>query len=191
VRIPTIKPFAFGVLAAVTSGVLVNFILAGMEVDQGKPGRYGSWPVSVSSGSLSLSSSVTPDGGYTSIVPLGAAWSRTSNLVGVPSNGVACTTVGGASCTIIFPSTSLVLYQNMTITISNVGANAIDNVLVEWSADDTNREIWDTTTFSGIAAGVTKSLAMTGNSRRYLRIEARSASGSTAQVYVDATAQAF
>lgn len=183
---------------------LAALVYAGTEVDQGKPGRYGSWPVSVSAISATAVNVldggytnvlntvvVVPDGGYTTIVPASVALLRTSNLQGIPSNGAACTTAGGASCTIILASTNYQLYQNVAISIQNAGANTINNVLVEWSPDNSAFEVWDSTTFANLAAGAILSMQLGDNSRKFLRIEARSASGSTAQVYVDGTDQAF
>lgn len=194
-------------------------VLAGTEVDQGKPGHYGPWPVSISGGALTLSSAVVVDGGYLNSVgtvtngvivagkliidggsitptPPAASSSSTSTLATVlASNGTPCTVGGGASCTNIYGGsggTSWLGYQNMTVTIYNSGANIVDNVLIEWSPNGTNWEVWDSTTFANLVVGsIPKSLALTGNSRHFLRIEARSASGATANVYVDGTSQAY
>lgn len=109
----------------------------------------------------------------------------------VPTNGTACTTAGGASCTVIYApdDTEWLGWTNITITIRNSGANPITDVLVEWSPDNTNWEVWDSTTFAALAAGGIKSLGIGGNSRRFLRIEARSALGATAVVHVHANTE--
>ena len=173
--------------------VFAALVYAGTEVDQGKPGRYGSWPVNISSAvsGTANGSWVYLDGGYTTLTPTASALLRTANLQGIAVNATPCTTAGGASCTIILPSTSYQLYQNVAITIQNAGANTIENVLVEWSPDNTNFEVWDSTTFANLAAGAVLSMQFGDNSRKFLRIEARSASGSTAQVYADGTDQAY
>lgn len=96
----------------------------------------------------------------------------------------ACTAVGGAGCTIVLASTQVIAWTNITITIANTGANAFTNVLVEFSPDNSTWEIWDSTTFATLATATSLSLGMAGNSRRYLRIEAKSASGSSSSVWL-------
>ncbi len=142
--------------------------------NQGRPGAFGPWPVtgSGSSGTATVS-------GRNAINP-----AATTTVVA--SNATPCTTAGGASCTIVYASTNWQTWTNITITIRNSGANAFSNVLIEWSPDGTNFEVWDTTTFGTLAAGGIISLAIAGNSRRFLRIEARSASGATAVVNITA-----
>lgn len=100
----------------------------------------------------------------------------------VNSNGTACTAAGGASCTIILASIEVVAWTNITITIRNSGANALTNVLIEFSPDNSNFEVWDSTSFAALASGAILSMAFAGNSRRYLRIEGRSAAGTTTVV---------
>jgi hypothetical protein len=106
--------------------------------------------------------------------------SATTTAVG--ASGVACTTPGGASCTIILASTEIIGWSNVTITMRNSGANAFSNVLIEFSPDGTNWEVWDSTTLATLAAAAILSISISGNSRRYIRMEARSASGATAVV---------
>lgn len=162
---------------------LAAIVIAGTEVDQGKGGRYGPWPVT---------GVFTFDGGY--LEPSPNCCVLDSNGVSVTASGVACTTAGGASCTNIYGGsggTSYLAYQNLTITIYNQGANTIENVLVEWSADGSAFEVWDSTTFANLTAGSVESMMISGNSRRFLRIEARSSAGSTVNVRVNATNRAF
>lgn len=105
----------------------------------------------------------------------------------VPTNGTACSTVGGSSCSNIYGGsggTNLSTYSSVTITIRNSGANTLDNVLLEWSPDGTNWEIWDSTTFAALATVTTLSMAITGNSRKFLRIEARAATVTTTVVSI-------
>lgn len=97
----------------------------------------------------------------------------------VPVDADACTTAGDADCTIVYASTYWLPWPAMTITLRNSGANALSNCLVEWSADNTNWEVWDSTTFATLASGAILSMGISGQSRGYLRIEARSASGTT------------
>lgn len=141
--------------------------LAGTLVDQGVPGNYGPWKI-------------------TSTASASAVTTPTATTTSISSNGAACTTAGGASCTIVYASTDWLKYSNITITIRNSGANVIENVLVEWSPDNTNFEVWDPNTFANLAAGAIKSLGISGNSRRYLRVEARSSAGASAVVNITA-----
>lgn len=153
---------------AVAFAAVAAVALAGTLVDQGVPGNYGPWKVTSVASSASVS---TP--------------TATTTVLAAQGNG--CTTAGDADCTTIYASTEWITYSNITITIRNSGANAITDVLVEWSPDGTNFEVWDNTTFAALAAGAIDSLAIAGNSRRYLRIEARSASGATAVVNITAS----
>ncbi len=158
----------------VLTAVLVGAIAFGVEqtVNQGSPGTRGPWPVTAGAGSSGTSTSSSLNAKY-----------PTATTTALIANGAACTTIGGASCTIIYASTDWGQWSNLTITLSNTdGANAITNVLVEWSPDSTRWEIWDSTTFAALAAGTTKSIAISGNSRRYLRIEARGAANVTSAV---------
>ena len=98
----------------------------------------------------------------------------TATTTTVPLNATPCTAVGGASCTIIYASTDWGAWPNITVSLRNSSANVLENVLVEWSPDGTNFELWDSTSLDNLAAGATASIAISGNSRRYLRLEARS-----------------
>lgn len=106
----------------------------------------------------------------------------------IASNGTTCAAVSGASCTQVYASTNWQTYRSLTITLDNTGANALTDCLIEWAPTDADatREIWDSTTFAGLASGTVKSLSIDGNSRRFLRIEGRSALGTTVDVYVTA-----
>jgi len=157
--------------------VLGAVALAQTQVDQGRPGKMGPWPVV-------LQGSSTTDGGAgtNAITP----WYPAATTTSLSANATPCTTAGGASCTTIQSSIQLGVWTNVTITLLNGGANAITNVLVEWSPDNTNWEVWDSTTFAAIAAGAQSSIAISGNSRRYLRMEARAAANTSATVTITA-----
>lgn len=106
----------------------------------------------------------------------------------IAANGAACTTIGGASCTIIYASTDWLAWPNYCITLrETAGANPVTNVEVEYSPDNTNWERWDSTTFAALGASTMKSLCVAGNAHRYLRIEAQSAAGSTVDAWVTAS----
>ena len=118
------------------------------------------------------------DGGSLQTINAGSSTSAPAETIStVVGNVTACTAVGGASCSIIYPSTDWGSVPNLSIAITNLGAAVIDNVLVEWSpiADGGGFELWDSTMFASLAASTTKSVAISGNSRRFLRIESRAA----------------
>lgn len=163
-------------IPAVLAAVLIGgFVLAGTEVDQGAPGAKGPWNVRTTGGS----SSCNPDAGVSCPSSINTKF-PTSTTTALTGNATPCTAVSGASCTVIYPSTDWGQWTDVTITLTNTdGADAITNVLVEWSANNSNWEIWDSTTFAALAAGASKSIAISGNSRRWLRIEARAANNVT------------
>lgn len=117
---------------------------------------------------------------YTTAPPSGSSSSGratnapTATSTPLTANATACTVASGASCTIILASTEIIAWTNISVTIRNAdAADAITNVLVEFSPDNTNWEVWDAATFAGLAATAILSMGIAGNSRRYIRIEAR------------------
>lgn len=97
----------------------------------------------------------------------------------------ACATPSAAGCTIIYASTDWQMWSDITITVRNSDAtNVLTQVIVEWSPTGAagTWEAWDTTTFAALAVSTTKSLAISGNSRRYLRIEGGAAAAVTSAV---------
>lgn len=187
--------------------VLGQLILGATAVDQGAPGKQGAWPVSVTT-AISLSdTAVTLDGGFTKVFgsvyidggsitpsPSSTATGVTTTSGSLPVQASGCTTVGDTDCTNIFGGASganLLAYRNFTITLENRGANAITDCLTEFSNDSTHWELWDNTWCAALAAGATKSLAFGENSRKFLRMEARSASGTDFLTTVNTTTQAF
>lgn len=182
----------------IVGSVLALFAIGGTLVDQGQPGKQGAWPTSVSSGTITtITNPVTVKTITTGGTPSNTAFETTGSFIStesvvIASNGTSCTTPGGASCTIIFGSggVTLLSFQNVTITILN-GSNVLTDCIVEWSVDNTNWENWDAQTFAGLPANTVRSLALSGNSRRYLRVEGRSAAGTTPFVTVTANGRAF
>lgn len=155
--------------------LIAGLVWAGTQVDQGAPGNMGPWPVKTVGGN----SSCSPDAGTSCPSSVNTKY-PTATTTALTGNATPCTAAGGATCTVIYASTDWGQWTDITITISNTdGADAITNVLVEWSPDNSRFEVWDSTTFAALAAGATKSIAISGNSRRYLRIEARAANNVT------------
>lgn len=146
-------------------------------VDQGQPGDQGPWPVVTgASGTSSSISSLTASSA--------APTKTTTSLTG---SGVACTAPGGASCTVILASTEVINWPNVAITIHNTGANTVDNVIIEWSPDGATWSTWDNTTMASLPTtdGLDmRDMQITGNSRRYIRIEARAAANTSVDVWL-------
>ena len=167
------KRYLPAVLAALVVGALA---LAG-PVKRGTSTDYGETMAGRDSAGKSYPIAVN-DAGYQYVISGDSATSAPAQTVStVVGNVTACTAVGGASCSIIYPSTDWGSVPNLSIAITNLGAAVIDNVLVEWSpiADGGGFELWDSTMFASLAASTTKSVAISGNSRRFLRIESRAA----------------
>lgn len=97
-----------------------------------------------------------------------------------------CTTVGDADCTNIFPATNLQAWPRITIWVTT-GGQVLDDCLVEWSYDGVNWELWDPNTFDAQPASTTRTIAIDGNSRKWLRIEARSATAQDVKVAITAS----
>lgn len=104
------------------------------------------------------------------------------------ASGSACTTPGAGGCAVMFGGIlgddDWIVYKNISITLSNTGSNPISDVIVEWSADQSNYEAWDPSSFDELPANTTKSIQISGNSRQYLRVEGRSQLGTTFSIYV-------
>ena len=110
----------------------------------------------------------------------------------LPPQPAGCTTAGGGPCTNFggssptsWSSTDFSQWPNLTVTVTVVSGTLTD-ALVEWSADNSNWEVWDSTTFDNMTG--TKSIAISGNSRRYLRLEGRAAGVTQVTVVVSANA---
>lgn len=138
----------------------------------------------IRSGTTTNTAQVDSNGALKVTTSGSAASTPAKTSMTVSSNATACTTAGGASCTTVLASTEIVSYARVAITVKNTGSNALSNCLVEFSPDGTSWEVWDTSTFGTLASGAIVSMQLDGNSRRYIRIEARSASGTTTDVWL-------
>lgn len=124
--------------------------------------------------------SINIAGGSTTSAP-------TKTTTSLTANATACTVPGGASCTTILASTDILSYARVALTINNTGANAIDNVIVQLSPDGTTWENWDATTFASLSAtagSTMKSIQLGDNSRHYIRVQARAAANTSADVWL-------
>lgn len=160
---------------------LLTAVVAAAQISVVKDGNATSYTVPVggkTQAGTRLPIPLTGDGGAIPTVNYGSLTSAPAETIStVVGNVTACTAVGGASCSVIYPSTDWGAVPNLSIAITNLGATVIDNVLLEWSpiADGGGFELWDSTMFASLAASTTKSVAISGNSRRFLRIESRAA----------------
>lgn len=123
-----------------------------------------------------------------------------STTLAIQASG--CTTVGDTDCTNIGKCSSATSgglcsatdaawfigeFTSFVLTVSNTGvSNVVSDVLVELSADGTNYELFDSAYFDELATTTTKSMQFSGNSRRWIRVNARSASGTTVVVSIAA-----
>lgn len=65
-------------------------------------------------------------------------------------------------------------WSNISITVNNTGSNDLGTIAVQFSPDNTNWENWETSCFSGLAAGAITSIQISGQSRNYMRLRANS-----------------
>lgn len=143
-----------------------------VDQGQGSTSFFAPWRVTAVGGSGSTSSSLS-------------TYTPSSTSTTLTANGAACTAAGGASCTVILASTEIISWSNVALTIRNSdAADPIDNVLIEFSPDNSNWEVWDSTTFASLTAGSILSLNLSGNARRYIRVEARAAANSASVVHL-------
>lgn len=155
---------AWTLLAAFIALPLGAIAQNAVDQGQGQSSLSAPWRVQTTGGS---------SGSTTSSVNYYVPSATTTTLTGT---GTACTAAGGAGCTIILASTQIIQWPNVAITIQNTdGADAMTNVLIEFSPDNTNWEVFDSTSFAGLAAGGILSMNIEGNARRYVRVEARAA----------------
>lgn len=81
-------------------------------------------------------------------------------------------------------SADLTKHLHFALWVKNTGGTAFVECLLEQSPNGSDWEVTNNTTFSSLAGGALLSLENTYNSRKYLRVRARVAAGTT-------TAQAF
>lgn len=109
------------------------------------------------------------------------------------ANGTACTTPGGAACTVVYPGNGDVSdfssWTSVTLQVTNTGSNALTNGLVEVKGCNSNTWVTiDSTSLAALASAASVVISFSGNSYCGIRIEGRSASGTT--VLVDANVNA-
>lgn len=101
------------------------------------------------------------------------------------ANASACSTPGGASCTVVLPTTDASAWNNVTVYVKNDGANVADDILLEASPNGTDWEELIPGTFDALAAGKVKSANYIGH-YAYLRVEGRAAANTSIKVYLSA-----
>lgn len=144
--------------------------------------------VVIRSGSSTQLLTVNADGSLNVATSASASVSTpTKTETTLAADADSCTTPDDADCTVILASIEVVSFKNIAITIHNDGANTLSDVIVEFSPDGTTWETWDNTTFATLLTtdGLDmRSMQISGNSRRYLRIEGRSLAGTTTDVWL-------
>ncbi len=155
--------------------------------------------VSGSTGGGGVSSTVTFGGTAQPITgSVAIAGTPTFSLTGTPTVAITGSRVplsgasfqntssfAGASYNVVFGPIDLSLCSNFALTIINNGAAALTSASLEWSPNNSNYEQWDTTSFAGLAAGGILSMQVSSNSRKWFRVRAIAATGST-DIYVTA-----
>lgn len=144
---------------------------------------------------LVASSALATDTVIAPKVPIGPTavskvyYSYTPQTATLAGDGTACAVPGGAHCTIVLAATDVSAWSKLSIYMANTGGtNVVTDTIVEASPNGTNWAIYDATTFASLATSTTKYLAISDKSIKWMRIEARSASGTTTSVWLSAVA---
>lgn len=143
--------------------------------------------VVIRSGSSTQTVTVNADGSLNVTVTGTSSSTPAKTETTLPVDADACTTPGDADCTVILASTEVVAFKQITLTIHNDGANTLTEVIVEFSPDGTTWETWDNTTFASLVTtdgSDMRSMQISGNSRRYMRVEGRSSAGTSTDVWL-------
>lgn len=131
--------------------------MAYKSIKQIAPPNQGVVDVNVIGGNVVLSAS----DGKTDVEIISISGSEISNT----------TTILGDSYSTMLSSQDVSFWSNIALTVVNTGAETLESGSVEFSPDNTNWETdWDTNTFSGLTAGSTRSMQISGNSRKYMRM---------------------
>lgn len=115
--------------------------------------------------------------------------SKTTTL---PADADACTTAGDTDCTTfglcdgattggLCPSSGATWhiggFSNFTLTVNNTSVVTHKDILILMSDDNSNWEVWDSTTFDELLTLQVRSISVSGSSRRYVRIQGNSTTG--------------
>jgi len=113
-------------------------------------------------GGVNLSATLEPSDGTTNVELTTLSGSITS----------LSSTFVGANHSIVLGPVDVSRWTNIAITlVNNHATNRLESGSVEFSPNSTNWETdWDVASLAGLAVGDTKSMQITGNSRRYLRV---------------------
>ncbi|MDP3763674.1 MAG: hypothetical protein Q8Q92_03435 [bacterium] len=72
----------------------------------------------------------------------------------------------------VFTATNVQYWSNLAITLINNSVNNLKSASIDFSPNNSNWEIWDTTTFTTLSSSAILSMQIAGNSRRWLRVRA-------------------
>jgi len=100
----------------------------------------------------------------------GNDWRKVKKEATKTYNPAKTTTTIDEASEIILASTEILGWPNVVLTIENTDADAFTACTVQMSPDGTTWEAWDTTTFASLGANTMKSLQISGNSRRYIKV---------------------
>lgn len=133
-------------------------------------------------------------GALSAVAAVPKQFSTTTTVLAADAD--ACTTAGDTDCTVfgLCSATSadsaelcssatahwkVAGFPSFAITVRNSGAQTAKDVLIEFSDNGSNWELWNSTVFDELLAGEMRSIQVNGNSRRFVRVEGNSTVGTT------------
>lgn len=72
----------------------------------------------------------------------------------------------------VFTATDVQLWSNLAITLVNNSVNNLKSASVDFSPNNSNWEVWDSSTFATLSSSTVLSMQVSSNSRKWLRIRA-------------------
>lgn len=72
----------------------------------------------------------------------------------------------------VFNATDVQYWSNLAITLINNSVNNLKSASVDFSPNNNNWEIWDSSTFATLSSSAVLSMQISSNSRKWLRVRA-------------------
>ena len=114
-------------------------------------------------GGVTLSATLQPTDGSTDVEVVSLSGTEFSNS----------SSFSGSDYTVVFGPQEVEIYGNLAITLINNSENNLESGSVEFSPNNSQWETdWDVTTFAALSSSAVRSMQISSNSRRYLRIRA-------------------
>lgn len=115
---------------------------------------------------------ITGNVGFNSPQPVflsGTSFAPVTTILTSSTTEVSSTFTGN-SYSVVFGPTDVSLFSNVALTIINNAATAILSASIEWSPNNSQFEVWDTISFANLQPATVKSMQISGNSRKFLRV---------------------